>query len=384
MFAYIRSRIGLKLLLSYIAIILVCVGVLSLSVNLAIPEVFSRHLMGMLGGDSMMGQMMQPGNSQMMGGLFNSFRSAVREAFVVAVLAAGVVAVLVSVLFTRQVVAPVQAMQFASIRIAEGSYSERVSVPAGQASVHLDELGKLAQSFNRMAEKLESTELMRRELIGDISHELRTPLAAIKGSLEAMMDGVLPADIETYDLIHREVERLERLVNDLQELSRVEAGMYELDLQPCKVDTLVYSAISILERQFVEKGVRLENEVVDGNLRVLADEQRIRQILLNLLGNALQYTPSGGEVRVAVSSNGKEVLFSISDTGVGIAKEHIGHIFDRFYRVDKSRSRAGGGSGIGLTITRYLVEAQGGRIWAESPGEGSGSRFIFSLPLAGS
>lgn len=388
MIAYIRSHIGLKLFLSYFGVILVCVVILAVAVNLAIPKVFSRHLMGMVEGGSLMGQMMQPGSGygpggpSMMAGLFDSFRIAVREALMIAALAACLVAALASVLIARQVVAPVQAMQQASLRIADGSYSERVAVSSGVSPTQLDELGKLAYSFNKMAEKLESTELMRRELIGDVSHELRTPLAAIKGSMEAMIDGVLPSDIETFDVIYREAERLEHLVNDLQELSRVEAGSYELAIRPCRVDSIVLSAVLILERQFEEKGVRLENEIVESLPLVLADEQRIGQVLINLLGNALQYTPSGGRVSVSAFSKDKEVWISVRDSGGGIAKEHIEHIFDRFYRVDKSRSRVGGGSGIGLTIARYLVEAQGGRIWAESPGVGQGSKFIFSLPAA--
>jgi len=223
---------------------------------------------------------------------------------------------------------------------------------------------------------------MRRELIGDVAHELRTPLTAIKGSMEGLIDGVLPSEVETYQLIYAEADRLERLVNDLQELSRVEAGAYELIRKPISVSSLVESAAARLSRQFEDKGVTLESKVPANLPPALADEDRIGQVLLNLVGNALQYTPPGGHVRIAASRRGHEVHVSITDTGIGISPEHLPHLFTRFYRVDKSRSRAGGGSGIGLTIARHLVEAHGGRIWVESPGAGRGSSFTFTLPLA--
>jgi histidine kinase len=301
----------------------------------------------------------------------------------IAVAVASVAAVGASWLFSRGIVAPLRAMAAASQRIAEGHYGERVPA-AGN-----DELGQLALRFNQMAEKLEQVEAMRRQLIGDVSHELRTPLTAIKGSMEGLMDGVLPATEETWQQIHQEAERLNRLVDDLQELSRVEAGAYPLDLGPVDVSALAGTVAKRLAPQFENKRITLRLDLPADLPPVLADQDRAVQVLTNLAGNALQYTPPGGQVTIHAARLGDEVQVSVRDTGVGIAPEHLAHIFDRFYRVDKSRSRAAGGgsapvggSGIGLTIAKHLVEAHGGRIWAESGGAGQGSLFAFTLPLA--
>jgi histidine kinase len=222
---------------------------------------------------------------------------------------------------------------------------------------------------------------MRRQLIGDVSHELRTPLTAIKGSMEGLIDGVLPPSPETFQQIHHETERLQRLVTDLQELSRVEAHAVPLDLKPTNMAGLVESVCRQVQNQYDDKGVNLRVETSPELPPILIDADRISQVLINLIGNALQYTPEKGQVSVQVDRVGDEIHTRVKDNGVGIPPEHLPHVFTRFYRVDKSRSRAGGGSGIGLTICKHLVEAHGGRIWAESEGAGKGSTFTFSLPI---
>lgn len=311
-------------------------------------------------------------------GLFQEFQASFNEALILSLLAAGLIAIPVSLLLSRSVVAPVRAMTIASQHVAEGHYNERVQ-NAGQ-----DELGQLAHSFNQMAERLEQAEAMRRQLIGDVSHELRTPLTAIKGSMEGLMDGVLPGTAETYQQIHQEAGRLARLVDDLQELSRVEAGAFTLDMRPVEVAILVQSTLNRFGVQALAKHIELRPELGPNLPKVLADQDRITQVLTNLVGNALQYTPEGGKVTITARRHQKEIQISIADTGVGIPAEHLPHLFTRFYRVDKSRSRqSGGGSGIGLTIARHLVEAQGGRIWVESGGDGRGSTFTFSLKCSG-
>jgi histidine kinase len=287
-----------------------------------------------------------------------------------------IVAIALSLFFSRSVIAPVRAMSLASQRIADGRYDERVRVNG------TDELAQLALYFNQMAEKLNQIETMRRRLIGDVSHELRTPLTAIKGSMEGLMDGVLPATNETYQQIHTEADRLNRLVDDLQELSRVEARAYQLDIRPVDVSTLARTVTKRLAPHSESKRITLDLELAPDLARILADEDRAVQVLTNLTGNALQYTPEGGRITISAKRIDNEVQISVSDTGVGIPPEHLSHIFDRFYRVDKSRSRqSGGGSGMGLTIARALVEAHGGRIWAESAGEGQGSTFGFTIPV---
>lgn len=371
----IRRHLSWKLFLSYLVVILVGIVVLATAAELAVPTAFERHMAAMaemMGGTSMMLEL----------DFFSSFRSAVTEALLLAGSAAFIAALVLSVFVSRRVVLPVQEMQTASQRIADGHYEERVGVPGKASREDVDELGRLALSFNQMASRLEQTEALRLELIGNVAHELRTPLASIKGYMEGLIDGVLPAEPTTFQQVYREADRLQRLVHDLQELSRVEAGAYELNLRPTAPERLVDSVLARLGHQFEEKGVALEIDVQPELSPVRADEDRIGQVLLNLVGNALQYTPSGGRVCLSARGEGDRVRFSVEDTGVGIPPEHLLHLFERFYRVDKSRSRAGGGSGIGLTIARHLVEAHGGEIEAASGGPGRGSTFTFTLPVA--
>jgi histidine kinase len=374
----IRRRLGRKLFLSYLIIIVVGVVVLASAAEFTIPTSFDRHMLGMQ--STMGGVEMGMGRDT---DLFASFRAAVSESLLLAASAATVAAVVVSLLVTRRVVAPVRQMMVASRRIAEGNYAERVQVRGAPEPDEMDELDQLAVTFNQMADKLERTEAMRRQLIGDVAHELRTPLSTIKGSVEGLMDGVLEPTAANLHQIYREADRLERLVGDLQELSRVEAGAFELHRKAVEVEELVSSAAERLVGQFDEKGVRLEIDLAADLPTVLADPDRIGQVMLNLLGNALQYTPSGRQVEVRARHQDQLLEIEIRDEGIGIPAEHLPHVFTRFYRVDRSRSRAGGGSGIGLTIAKHLVEAHGGQIWASSPGSGKGSSFTFTLPLAG-
>ena len=381
MFAAIRGHLAWKLFLSYLIVIVVGVLVLATAAELSIPTSFQRHLAEM---SAMMGRMM--GDStlgvDLEADLFTNFRSAVNEALLLATFVSVLAAIIVSVLFSRQIVSPVQEMMSISQHIADGHFDERVNIPGEQPPSEMDELANLAVSFNRMASKLAQMETMRRQLIGDVAHELRTPLSTIKASMEGLIDGVLPAQIEIYQQVHREADRMQRLVNDLQELSRVEAGGFEMERQDVRIDASIETARTRLERQYIEKGVALEVEIEPNLPLIHADENRIGQVLLNLLGNALQYTPPKGKVCVRAARSKDEILIRIQDTGIGIPLEHLPHIFSRFYRVDKSRSRASGGSGIGLTIAKHIVEAHGGHIWAESPGKDKGSTFSFTLPIA--
>ena len=357
MIIFIRRHLAVKLFISYLAIILVGAVILFAATRFTLPEAFNRHMgMGFAGTGMMQGA--GTGGSGM-ADLFTNFQASFNEALVLAMAAAGLAAVLVSLLLSRGVVAPVRLMTIASQHIADGHYSERVQTG------NPDELGQLAHSFNQMAENLEQVELMRRHLIADVSHELRTPLTAIQGSMEGLLDGILPATPETYQQIHQEAGRLARLVDDLQELSRVEAGATPLEIRPAQISNLIQTTIKRLDPQARSKHIDINTDLPDELPLVLLDDARITQVLTNLVSNALQYSPEGGGVRI------------------GIPAEHIPHLFTRFYRVDKSRSRqSGGGSGIGLTIARHLVEAHDGRIWVESRGAGQGSTFSFSLPIS--
>lgn len=380
MITYIRSHLGAKLFLSYILVILVGVAILGLASTVTVPQAFNQHMRGnpaFQGLGNGPGQGMMQGNSPglgMMSDLYLNFRASFAQALLLAALAAGVVASLVSLMLARGVITPLRTLSSASGRIAEGHYDERVQA-AGS-----DELGQVAQSFNQMAGKLEQVEAMRRQLIGDVSHELRTPLTAIQGSMEGLMDGVLPANPETYRQIHQEAGRLARLVDDLQELSRVEAGAYPLEIRPVQIAALLQTTLKRFSGQARAKNIELFADLPADLPQALADEARITQVLTNLVANALQYTPEGGDITVSAAQQGHQIRISVADTGLGVPAEHLPHLFTRFYRVDKSRSRqAGGGSGIGLTIARHLVEAHGGRIWAESAGAGQGSTFSFTL-----
>jgi len=222
---------------------------------------------------------------------------------------------------------------------------------------------------------------MRSQLIGDVTHELRTPLTAIKGYMEGMRDGVIQKTPDTFQQIFLEADRLQGLVNDLQELSRIEAGAYKLNLESVPTLTLVNPVINQFQQQFTKKGIRLETNVEANLPNVSVDKDRIQQVLTNLLGNALQYTSNGGRVTLTVSLVKNQIIFSIADTGIGISAEHLPYVFNRFYRTDKSRARASGGTGIGLTIAQALVKAHKGRIWVKSPGDEKGSTFSFSLPV---
>ncbi len=328
---YFQRHLGAKLLLSYLTIIVVGVAALIVASQFILPASFNRHMSGMTlapGGNSGMGSGMGMGNqgfgsSGPMSQLYLDFRTSFNEALIYASLAAMLVAILLSLFFSRSVIAPVRAMSLSTQRIADGRYNERVRVSG------TDELAQLALYFNQMAQKLDQIESMRRRLIGDVSHELRTPLTAIKGSMEGLMDGVLPATDETFQQVHAEADRLNRLVDDLQELSRVEAHAYTLDIKSLDVSTLARTVIKRLAPHAESKRISLDLELAPGLPHILADEDRVTQVLTNLTGNALQYTTEGGKITMSAKQIGNEIQIAVHDTGIGIPPEHLANIFDR-------------------------------------------------------
>ncbi len=357
-----------KLLLAFLVIIGSGAVVVAGTAWLLAPVAFGEHL-------GVMARHLGP-DQRLAEDLFAGFRRAVNLSVLVAVGASVLVALAVAVFVARRIVEPVEAMGAAAQRIAAGRYGERVPV-ASQ-----DELGELAEQFNRMAEALQRLERLRKDLVADVAHELRTPLAGLSGYLEGLLDGVLEASPEVLGRMQREVHRLQRLVEDLQELSRVEAGQVKVQPVPTILREVVEGVVARLRPQGEDKGIRLGVEVPPDLPAVLADPDRVAQVLTNLLGNALQYTPLGGRVDVRAWRVGREVAVAVQDTGIGIPPEHLPFVFERFYRVDRSRSRRAGGAGIGLAIARSLVELHGGKIWADSPGPGRGSTFTFTLPVA--
>ncbi|MCB0105703.1 MAG: GHKL domain-containing protein, partial [Caldilineaceae bacterium] len=244
-------------------------------------------------------------------------------------------------------------------------------------------LGQLAETFNRMAGSLETQEELRRNLVADIAHELRTPLAGIQGTIEALQDGVFPLTVESLAPIHDEVTLINRLVEDLRTLANADAGKLSLNFVPLSIPDLLERQINIFQYKAAEQNIDLQLAIKEPLPIIRADQQRLSQVLTNLIDNALRHTPSNGTICIRAESAADDILLTVQDTGVGIPTTDLPHIFDRFYRVDRSRNRQTGGSGLGLAIVRQLVEAHGGQIRVESPpaGETSGTAFHLILPI---
>ena len=368
-----KTSLSGKFLLSYLLIVLVGVATL-LAVTFALaPTLFQAQLVRIL--QTHPSTLTTAEASQR---ILGDFLGTLLTALALAAIAAIVTSLAISLFVARRITIPLQHMTLASQRISAGHYAERIEV----APVHrADELGRLAASINALAVALEQTERRRLEVIGDVAHELRTPIATLEGYLEGLLDGVVEPTPDTLAMLHTQAGRLRRLVGDLQELSRAEARQIPLALQPIAPQRLVQSALEPLEGQFAEKGLELDIHLPEDLPQVMADPARAMQILTNLLVNALRYTPAPGKIEMVVGREGDMVAFRVTDTGVGLTPEQLAHIFERFYRVDKSRSRALGGSGIGLTIAQSLARAMGGDIRVASAGLGQGSSFTLTLPL---
>jgi signal transduction histidine kinase len=283
-------------------------------------------------------------------------------------------AFLLSYYLSNRISKPLSELSAATRGIAGGRYGKRVEVQGGR------EVEELGEAFNELSESLERNERLRRNMVVDISHELRNPLAVQRGHLEALQDGVIELDKNVLDVLMENNNLLTRLVEDLRQLSLVDAGKIELDLMPVDMGEAARVVASSFERELSEKGVSLNLEIAPGLPRVKADQGRVSQILGNLLRNSLMYTPRGGSITIAAEEKGGMVMTSVRDTGPGMDKEELPYVFERFYRTDKSRTRDTGGTGLGLSIAKGLVEAQGGSIWAESEA-GEGAAFHFTLPL---
>jgi signal transduction histidine kinase len=286
-----------------------------------------------------------------------------------------VIALILTLVLSRRMTSPIGVLAKAARRLGRGDLSQRVQLQ-GEG-----EVAALAQAFNFMAADLEHAEQLRRNLVADVAHELRTPLSNIQGYLEAIRDEVIKPNAATIRSLNEEAALLSRLVNELQELSLAEAGELKLVYQEEDITKLVKQAVTPWQPQLAAKEISLSLDLSDNLPLVNIDWQRVNQVLHNLLENAVAYTHKGGTISVAAMTQGDWVEVSVSDTGEGIPAEDLPHIFERFYRVDKSRARATGGSGLGLTIAKRLVEAHGGKITVQSK-LGKGSRFSFTLPIA--
>ncbi|MDT7784453.1 MAG: two-component system, OmpR family, sensor histidine kinase BaeS, partial [Pseudonocardiales bacterium] len=267
-----------------------------------------------------------------------------------------------------QLVRPIRALTAATKRTAEGDRTARVDGGTG-------EIGELAKSFNAMSEKLADTERQRQAMVSDVAHELRTPLGNITGWLEATQDGLAEPDPHLIDMLLEESLLLQRLVDDLHDLAQADAGTLRLHPEPIALEDVVDQVVNAQQNR--EILLRAETTPV----HTTADPVRLRQALGNLVANAVRYTPPGGEVVVKLFRDKDNAVLEVQDTGTGIAPEDVQHVFDRFWRADKSRSRRTGGSGLGLAITRHLVEAHGGTVSVTSR-LNQGSTFRITLPMS--
>jgi len=306
--------------------------------------------------------------------LVEGFQNAWNRSAILSVIAGAGAAGAVSYVSSKRITQPVKQMKCITQKFAAGDLDERVP------ESDIPELNQLSLSFNSMASSIGNVEQRRRELIGDLTHELRTPLTVMRGYLEELADGRIDGSPELYLRLIKETRRLERLIHDLQELSKAEAGYLSIDPQSLQLYPLLASLIERFTDQLLEEGPILELRCPRDLPTVLADRDRTEQVLVNLLGNAIRYTETGS-ITVEAAKINRQIWISITDTGVGIAESDLPFVFERFWRADPSRSSHSGGTGIGLAIARRLVELQGGRIEVISE-LGKGSTFRFCLPIA--
>jgi signal transduction histidine kinase len=287
--------------------------------------------------------------------------------------ATGLVALVLVFGLARGILRPIGALTDAARRMKRGDLAVRVDAGGG------DEIAELARAFNSMAAQLAENERLRRQLIGDVAHELRSPVTNLRCLLEGVQDGLERADAATIATLYDETMFLQRLISDLQELTLAEAGSLPLHIAPTDVSDVIGRAVSSMAAAPGSPTVVVE---APRELIVLADPDRLEQVLRNLLANARQHTPAGGRVAVRAARIDDEVKIEVSDTGSGIAAEHLPYVFDRFYRADASRTRTTGGAGLGLAIVRQLVTAHGGTVSAASDGQGHGATFRIMLRAA--
>lgn len=341
-----KNRLIWKLL--FINIVPV-IGVIILVVWLAIDELAAKYFM-----DLMNKYDISPTDINQM------FLTAVHTYLIWATGAALCLAFILSYLLIRRVLKPLSQMTAITREVAAGNYAARVDV------VTRDEVGDLGIAFNRMADSLEQVERLRKTMVADVAHELRSPLTNLRGYLEALNDGVLPPSQETFRMLQEEILRLVHLVEDLQQLARADAARAYLNRQKFSLFEALRQILELYRSNFEAKGISVTTEFAENAEQINADRDKLLQAIRNLIENAWKYTPEGGQVTVAAERvpDGIKVIFS--NTGAPISPADLPYIFERFFKADRSRSREGGGAGIGLSIVKELVQAHGGRVGAES------------------
>lgn len=377
-----RDSIFLRLLASHLLVVAVGAGGIFLAGEALSPLVIDRHVRQMV---TFLHTHMDRPLAALSQDLEVSYRRALTQSIGWSVALAALAGVAVAWFVTRRIVKPLRSLTLASRRIAGGRYAQRLDAGAP------GEIGELAAAFNRMAETLQHSEEQRVKLLSDVAHEFRTPLSNLRGYLEGLEDGVFgPKDVA--EPTRRQIARLEHLVDDLSLLSRVETGQVPLVVEPVAAAEILEAAAEAFRPRFAARDVDLVVDPTEADLTVLADGERVQQVLGNLLANALRFSPARGRVRLGARWAGSQhlgrahrpsVRFEVQDDGPGVAPGEREAIFRRFYRGDTSRGRDdGGGSGIGLTLAKELIERQDGEIGVDST-EGEGSSFWFVLPGAG-
>ncbi|MEL4506359.1 HAMP domain-containing sensor histidine kinase [Luteococcus sp. H138] len=369
-------RLSVRLVISHLLVALVASLTIYAVVHWWAPALFDQSLYGQgPGAGQGAGQGMGQGSGSGAGrgaglGLRRQFADAVNRAVVVGglvgVLAAGAVAVLLA----RRITRPLLELREAARRMADGDY--RVSVPNSSTA----EIAQLAHDIDSLGAQLADTEARRVRLIGELAHELRTPITVANGYLEGMMDGVLPTDAERLALVQEELRRVTKLSSDLSALSRAEEGRLEMHPEAIRLDEVAARVCDRLRPQATDAGIELL--VRSQPTPITGDGDRLSQVLTNLVGNALRATPRGGRITVDCQPQGPDAVLVVTDTGVGLAGADVERVFERFYRAGEVRPD--GGTGIGLTIARGIVEAHGGTLTASSPGLGRGASFTVRLP----
>ncbi|HEY3374677.1 MAG TPA: ATP-binding protein [Candidatus Aquicultor sp.] len=374
-----------KLTIIFTAIALASITAVSLIINWAIGRQFSAYLgYGQMEGPGEMLVPPSPGRMllhHVLGPLEQSFLQSVNKWIWFAGLLAAIIAAVIGLLFAKRITAPLADLANAAKKISHGDLAHRVTIKTD------DEIGDVAKSFNSMAKSIEKNNELRQRLLADIVHEIKTPLTVVRGNLEAMLDGVIEPTPKKIAALHTETLLLSRLLDDLRDMSLAEAGQLKLEMKRENIGYVISQVVEMFKPRSTEEHKHLELDLHEDLPVVMIDRDRISQVLYNLIGNAFQYTTEGDTIKIratldttlAGGVDNPTILVVVEDTGAGIAESDLPYVFDHFYRVDQSRARVSGGSGIGLAIVKHLVEAHGGQVWAKSE-FGRGSTFYFALP----
>lgn len=360
------NRLSVRLFFSHVVVVLIGAATTYALVQVLAPRLFDSGMAGMGGMGRGQGQEVHA-----------AFAGAVNTALLIGLGIAVLAAAAAGGVAAYRLLRPLAAVRAATRRLSQGHYDEIVVTPREV------ELAALAGDVNSLGAALAHTEQRRVRLLSEIAHEMRTPLTVIDGFVEGMIDGVFPAGPEALGQVSSEVGRLRRLADDLSALSRTEEGRLDLRIQQLDLAAVAAQAAERLRPQLQDAGITLTvNGAIGHPVLVAGDPDRLAQVVTNLVGNAMAATPPGGGVRVACWAEGGRALVRVSDTGVGLARQDLERVFERFYRADRSTGGRDGGSGIGLTIARGIASAHGGDLTAASAGPGTGASFTLDMPIA--